>query len=64
MKIMGENLRIGDVLRVAWAGKSVAIVAFEAYTGPLDWIGKVAVLADGSRMSISYGRYYECVRRA
>lgn len=64
MRIMGENLRIGDVLRVAWAGKSVAIVAFEAYTGPFDWVCKVAVLADGARLSISYGRYYECISRA
>ena len=64
LEILGENLRIGDVLRVAWADKSAAIVAFEAYAGPFDWVCKIAVLADGSRMSISYGRYYECMRRA
>ena len=64
LKILGENLRVGDALRIAWAGKSAAIVAFDAYTGPFDWVCRIAVLVDGSRMSISRGRYYECVRRA
>lgn len=64
MKIMGENLRIGDVLKIAWAGKSVVIVAFEEYKGTLDFVCKVAVLADGARMSITYGHYYECISRA
>lgn len=59
-RILGENLRIGDVVKTAWANKAAKITAFEPYKGPHAWVCKIAKFADGSRMSISFGQYYEC----
>lgn len=59
-RILGENLRIGDVMKIDWANKVVMITAFEPYKGPLSWVCKIAKFSDGSHMSISFGQYYEC----
>lgn len=63
MKILGENLRIGDVM-LMWNRKPAMIVAFQEYKGTLDFVCKIAVFADGTRQSITYGHYYECISRA
>lgn len=64
MKIMGGNLRVGDVMKIAWAGQSKAIVDILPYNGPLEWVGWIVVFVDGSRMSIDLFRHYECISRA
>ena len=61
MKILGENLKVGDVLETRWMGHSSTIKCFHEYHGPFDFVCKVAEFYDGSRMSIDRDRYYECV---
>lgn len=61
MKIAGENLRVGDTLKLMWRSNAT-IKCFHEYAGPLDFVCKVAEFYDGAKMSISAGRYYEVVK--
>lgn len=56
-----EELQVGDALKTIWAGHPSVIVKFHDYKGWFDFVLKVAEFADGSRMSLEKGHYYECV---
>lgn len=61
MKIKGDELRVGDTLETKWTGHTSTIKRFHEYTGPLEFVCKIAEFLDGSKMSIDRDRYYECV---
>lgn len=61
MLISSENLKVGDTLVTAWRGHNSTIHHFEEYNGCFDFILKIAVFADGARMSIEKGHSYECI---
>lgn len=57
-KVEQAFLQVGDCLRLIWCGYR-HIVRFEEYDGPFDFVARIAVFSDGSRMSLSKNRYYE-----
>lgn len=61
MRKMAEDLQIGDTLKTIWAGHTSVIMRFHEYIGPFDFVLKIAEFADGTRMSLEKGHYYECV---
>lgn len=61
MKKQAEDLKPGDILKIIWAGHNSTIKCFHEYTGPLDFVLKIAEFFDGTRMSLEKGRYYDCI---
>ena len=51
---------MGDCLHLIWCGNK-HIVRFEKYKGIFDFIARIAVFSDGSKMSLTKGNYYEIV---
>ena len=51
------ELQAGDIMAFVWCGPKM-IVGFKEYTGPIDFVERVAVFHDGSRMSLEKGRMY------
>lgn len=53
-----EELKTGDCMRMIWCGDKV-IKRFEQYHGPFDFVARIAVFVDGSRMSLEKGHSYK-----
>ena len=51
----------GDALYLRFAGCSKQIRRFEAYTGPHDFVSRIARFVDGTGMSLEKGHYYRKV---
>lgn len=58
MKKRSWELKVGDVLQATWCGPRL-IAGFEEYTGPIDFVERIAVFHDGSKMSLEKGYVYE-----
>ena len=61
MMKMSEDLQHGDTLKMIWCGNKI-IKSFEPYTGKMDFIDRVAVFYDGTKMSLEKGYFYEVVK--
>lgn len=59
-RVPQESLQVGDILHLVWCGDK-HIVRFEEYKGVFDFVDRIAVFSDGSRMSLTKGNYYEIV---
>lgn len=59
-RVKQESLQVGDILHLIWCGDK-HILKFEEYKGVFDFVARVAVFADGGRMSLTEGNYYEIV---
>jgi hypothetical protein len=57
-KVEQASLQVGDCLHLIWCGDKY-IHHFEEYKGMFDFVARVAVFWDGSRMSLCNGRFYE-----
>ena len=57
MEKRSYDLRAGDILMSVWCGPKM-IVGFKEYTGPIDFVERIAVFHDGSRMSMEKGHVY------
>ena len=53
-----EDLQVGDVMKFGWCENKV-IKEFIEYKGNFDFVDRIAVFYDGSKMSLSKGYYYE-----
>ena len=51
------ELQAGDILASVWCGPKM-IVGFKEYTGPIDFVERIAVFHDGSGMSLEKGHVY------
>ena len=51
------ELQAGDILASVWCGPKM-IVGFKEYTGPIDFVERIVVFHDGSRMSLEKGYTY------
>ena len=51
-----EDLREGDCVLLLGVCKIIA--RFRKYTGPMDFVKRVAVFTDGTAMSLEEGQYY------
>lgn len=60
--IKAEEIREGDTINTIWSGHPSTIKRFQEYTGPFDFILKIAEFTDGAKMSLTKGHYYECVK--
>ena len=60
MMKMSEDLQHGDTLKMIWCRNKI-IKSFEPYTGKMDFIDRVAVFYDGTKMSLEKGHFYEVV---
>lgn len=56
-----ENLKVGDTLKTKWRGQNSTIHHFEEYNGCFDFILKIAVFTDDTRMSLEKEHNYECI---
>ena len=56
--VQQESLKVGDILHLAWCGDK-HILRFEEYKGVFDFVDRIAVFADGGRMSLTKEHYYE-----
>jgi hypothetical protein len=54
-----SEFKPGDGMAL-WCGLKV-IHSFEEYTGPFDFVARVAVFTDGTKMSLERGHYYNRV---
>ena len=61
MMKMSEDLQHGDILKMIWRGNKI-IKNFEPYTGKMDFIDRVAIFYDGTKMSLEKGHFYEVVQ--
>lgn len=52
-----EDLKPGDALST-WFG-NMTISKFDEYNGPLDFVSKIAVFANGQKMSLEKGHHYK-----
>lgn len=52
-----KELKPGDGMDL-WCGIKV-IHHFEDYTGPFDFVARVAIFTDGTKMSLERGGYYK-----
>ena len=59
-RVKQESLQVGDILHLVWCGDK-HILRFEEYKGVFDFVDRIAVFADGSRMSLTKEKYYEVV---
>ena len=59
-RVTQESLQVGDILRLIWCGDK-HIIRFEDYRGAFDFVKRIAVFSDGSRMSLIKGYYYEAL---
>ena len=59
-RVKQESLQVGDTLRLGWCGVK-HILRFEEYKGVFDFVDRIAVFADGSKMSLTKCNYYEIV---
>jgi hypothetical protein len=60
-KVKQEELKIGDTMHSVLFGDET-IIGFEEYSGPFDFIARIASFAgDGIRMSLTKGYRYEIV---
>ena len=50
-------LKVGDCMILGYCPNKV-IAGFEKYSGPHDFIARVALFTDGSKMSLDAGRNY------
>lgn len=50
-KVDQASLQVGDCLQLIWCGNK-HIVRFEEYKGIFDFIARIAVFYDGSKMSL------------
>ena len=57
-RVQQESLQVGDILHLVWCGDK-HILRFEEYKGVFDFVDRIAVFADGGRMSLSKEYYYE-----
>lgn len=57
-RVKQESLQVGDILHLVWCGDK-HILRFEEYKGVFDFVDRIAVFADGSRMSLEKGYYYQ-----
>ena len=57
-RVKQEYLKVGDILHLRWCSDK-HIVRFEEYNGVFDFVSRIAVFADGSRMSLTKENYYE-----
>lgn len=57
-RVQQESLKVGDILHLVWCGDK-HILRFEEYKGVFDFVDRIAVFADGGRMSLSKEYYYE-----
>ena len=53
-----ESLKVGDILHLGWCGDK-HILRFEEYKGVFDFVDRIAVFADGGRMSLTKEHYYK-----
>ena len=60
MMKMSEDLQHGDILKMIWCGNKI-IKSFEPYTGKMDFIDRVAVFYDGTKMSLGKSYFDEVV---
>lgn len=44
-----------------WCGIKV-ILRFEEYNGPFDFVARIAVFTDGTKMSLERGHYYNYLK--
>lgn len=59
MKKASHELEVGDCMKMRWAGCDKVIKGFKPYNGPFDFIERIVIFSDGTRMSIEKGHYYE-----
>lgn len=59
MMKQSEKLQAGDTLKMRWCGNKT-IAKFVEYKGVFDFVDRIAVFTDGTRMSLEKNRYYEC----
>ena len=52
------SLKVGDCLHFGYCADK-NIIRFEEYNGTFDFVARIAAFADGSRMSLEKGHYYE-----
>ena len=57
-RVNQESLQVGDILHLRWCGDK-HILRFEEYKGVFDFVDRIAVLADGGRMSLTKEHYYK-----
>lgn len=58
MRKLSYELELGDVLMMTWCGPRM-IIDFREYKGPHDFVERIAVLHDRTRMSIERGHVYD-----
>ena len=56
--VQQESLKVGDILHLVWCGDK-HILRFEEYKGVFDFVDRIAVFADGGRISLAKEYYYE-----
>lgn len=61
MKVKSSDLKVGDVLRLGPMFGTCLIAKLEKYTGPIDFVEKIAVFSNGRRLSIEKDHWYEVV---
>ena len=52
------ELQAGDIVASTWCGPKT-IMEFKEYAGPIDFVERIAVFHDGSRMSLEKGRMHK-----
>lgn len=57
-RVQQESLQVGDILHLVWCGGK-RILRFEEYKGVFNFVDRIAVFADGGKMSLTKGYYYE-----
>lgn len=60
MEKISYDLVIGDTLKMGWC-ENKRIVDFTPYIGTFDFVERIAVFSDGTKMSITKGHYYKIV---
>ena len=60
MEKISHDLTVGDTLKMIWCGNK-RIMDFAPYIGTFDFVERIAIFTDGTRMSITKGYYYEVI---
>lgn len=55
-----EDLQVGDIMKFGYCENKV-IKEFIEYKGVFDFVGRIAVFYDGTKMSLTKDHYYEIV---
>lgn len=58
MWIESEKLKKGDTLKSKWTNNKT-IIDFKEYKGVFDFVDRIAVFHDGTKMSLTKGHFYE-----